>query len=113
MLALWTAIFLSSAAAFAAEPIPQLDVGPSCRAAAGAAVSPNRNEDSCRQDEKAAQDRLAQEWGGFSVGERQRCTSLSYRGGSPSYVELLTCLELAKDAAALPHEDRLNGDIER
>jgi hypothetical protein len=35
--------------------------------------------------------------------------ALSRLGGPPSYVELLTCLELAKAADNLPDEDRTNG----
>jgi hypothetical protein len=38
--------------------------------------------------------------------------SLSGLGGSPSYVELLTCLEMAKAAANLPAEP-LNGPVKR
>jgi hypothetical protein len=65
---------------------------------------PNRNEDSCLRDEQTARDKLQEEWGTFSAAERDRCTSLSHRGGSPSYVELLTCLELAKSASELPDD---------
>jgi len=34
--------------------------------------------------------------------QRTRCVSLTGLGGSPSYVELLTCLEMAKAANDLP-----------
>jgi hypothetical protein len=38
---------------------------------------------------------------------------MSTLGGSPSYVELLTCLEIAKAASQLPPSDRMgnNGGI--
>ena len=36
------------------------------------------------------------------MADRQHCTSLTQMGGSPSYVELLTCLQIAEEAAKLP-----------
>jgi hypothetical protein len=35
--------------------------------------------------------------------------SLSRLGSNPSYVEMLTCLELAKAAKALPRGDHMTG----
>ena len=61
-----------------------------------------------------ARDKLAQDWGRYSAGQRAHCVRLSTLGGLPSYVELLTCLELAKAAAELPDDSmETGGRIER
>lgn len=92
-----------------AQEVPKLDVEPACKAATSAAVRiGDRTSNACMQDENAAQAKLKQEWRTFSDSARSRCTRLSKVGGPPSYVELLTCLELAKAARELPndHEDK-------
>jgi hypothetical protein len=50
------------------------------------------------RDENEACDQLAKEWAQFSPGDQQRCTSITKTGGIPSYVELLVCLEMIRDA---------------
>ena len=82
-------LLVSSPFAQAASEVPDLDIGPSCRAAATAGISADRSEDACRRDENRARDELQRKWPGFAAAEQARCTSLSHRGGSPSYVELL------------------------
>jgi hypothetical protein len=102
MSALLTVILASSQIALASAQVPQLNIDPTCHAAAMALPSADRREDVCKRDEMQARDKLRQEWGQFSGGQRQHCVTLSTLGGSPSYVELLTCLEMAKSAADLP-----------
>jgi hypothetical protein len=83
---------------------PTLNVKPSCEAAAdrtamdqvpGANV---RDTASCMRDENEARDQLAKEWAQFSPRDQQNCTSITKTGGIPSYVELLVCLEMIRDA---------------
>jgi hypothetical protein len=49
----------------------------------------------CVQDEQQARDRLQTLWSQFAPSDRGMCTGETTEGGgvSPSYVELLTCLE--------------------
>jgi len=103
----WTILLVSSHLVLAADNIPEFDIGPSCQAAAAAAVSKNRNAETCRADEDHARDTLRQQWANFDAEQKRHCVDLSHSGGSPSYVELLTCLELAQQAAKLPPGDRL------
>jgi hypothetical protein len=81
-----------------ADRIPQLNYEPSCRAAihATTGTKSNRNENACLSDEKAAKTKLHQEWGQFSAKQKGHCIRLLNAGGSPSYVELLTCVEMGK-----------------
>lgn len=95
-------ILAGAQAASAADEVPNFNVVPSCRAAANAAVTASRDQNSCEADERTALDKLKQEWSQYNADQRGHCVRLSSLGGSPSYVELLTCLELAKAAAELP-----------
>jgi hypothetical protein len=92
-----------------ADRVPEFNVDPVCRAAATAEVAPNRNADACKRDELAARSKLNDQWGQYAPAQQAHCVSLSKVGGSPSYVELLTCLEMAKAAKALPPGDRMTG----
>ncbi|HET7849884.1 MAG TPA: hypothetical protein VFL51_12565 [Pseudolabrys sp.] len=98
---------LGSHLVLAAEAVPHFNVEPGCRAAAVAAVAPNRTPDSCKHDENEARSKVEQEWSQFSAADKSHCVQLSRLGGAPSYVELLTCLELAKAAKTLPAGDKL------
>jgi hypothetical protein len=93
----------------AANRVPEFNIQPSCRAVAKASVAPNRYVDACKREELAARDKLNDQWKQFMPAQKAHCVSLTELGGSPSYVELLTCLELAKTAKGLPPGDRMTG----
>jgi hypothetical protein len=95
-------IFAGAQIALARDEVPKLNIEPTCHAAAMAQAAPDRHEDVCKRDELQARDKLQQEWVQFTGSQRERCISLSTLGGSPSYVELLTCLEMAKATADKP-----------
>ena len=81
---------------------------------ASIAATPNRDENACLADERAAKAKLEQEWSQFTPSQRQHCTQLSTTGGPPSYVELLTCVEMSQAAEQLPDHGRVtNGGIQR
>jgi hypothetical protein len=85
-----------------ADKVPTLDVRPSCRAAE--ANTPN-SFDSCMRDEQAARSTLAAEWSEFRAADQSSCTQEA-SSFNPSYVELLTCLQTARDAARLERRDK-------
>jgi hypothetical protein len=89
---------LSAAAAFADSP-PMLDVTPSCDAAArGANISAGRDKESCLSDERVAKDKLIKDWSDFNAADKVQCVGSVRTGGPASYVELLSCLEVMRDA---------------
>ena len=90
----------------ASDQVPQLDVKPSCRAAANAGVTLDRSEASCERSEMEARDKLQQDWSQYTAEQQGHCVRLSSAGGSPSYIELLTCLEIDKQSKTLPAESR-------
>ena len=75
--------------------IPNWDVSSSCRAAAKVAYSENANdrEKSCMEGEKRTREKLAADWSTFPADERARCIK-SIEWFSPTYTELIACLEM-------------------
>ena len=109
MPALLPTILIASHIVLAADRVPEFNVDRGCQPAATAAVAPNRDTDACKRDEFAARSKLNDQWGQFTPAQQTHCVTLSKLGGTPSYVELLTCLEMAKAADALPAGDRMTG----
>jgi hypothetical protein len=52
-------------------------------------------------DEKGARAELEKQWSQFSPALRQRCVDTTETGGNPSYVEVLVCLQMGRDAAQM------------
>jgi len=82
----------------AADKVPTLKVEPSCKAAGVEGVITGRTAESCLNDEHSARDELNKNWSSFSSDDKNHCLSMVSTGGSPSYVELLSCLEMSRDA---------------
>ena len=113
MAAILPILLASSQLLLAADRVPQLDVTPSCRAAANAAVMLNRSEERCARSEDEARAKLEQEWSQYNAQQQGHCVRLSALGGSPSYIELLTCLELDSAAKKLPDKHEVGARIEQ
>jgi hypothetical protein len=85
----------------ASSGVPNLDVLPSCRAAAAAQIENTDRMQACIGSEQEARGQLVKEWPTFPDADRSSCASQTM-DFDPSYIELLTCLDMAKDAARLP-----------
>ena len=97
-------VALSATLLFAvAETVPTLNVEPGCRAAArmGDNLSLDTSLRQCLADEKSARDELDKDWSQFPLALRQRCVATTQTGGDPSYVEVLVCLQMGRDAAQM------------
>jgi hypothetical protein len=99
---------LLAGSAFGADGPPQLDVQGSCNAVASRGTS-GRTSDACMNEENTARNTLRDKWAQFTSSQRSRCTGLVRTGGPPSYVELLTCLEMAEQAQKIPDRGLLRG----
>src|SRR5690606_33381602 len=88
-------------AAFAAEGVPVLKVEESCRAVAAIADGQVVSEQKCLAQEHSARLQLTEVWSQFERSDQQLCISQTSLGGIPSYVELLACMETARDARKL------------
>jgi hypothetical protein len=101
-------IALGAGAALAAERPPQLNVDSSCDAAASHGLN-GRTREACMSEETAAKSALNDKWKQFTARQHSRCTGLVQMGGPPSYVELLTCLEMAEQARQIPDRGLMGG----
>ncbi len=93
-----------------ADQIPNLNVNPTCSGGATSAAGGGRSRDVCIRTELSARDQLAAEWDEFPPAERRRCVQLATMTNLPSYVQVLTCLEMAREAGKLP-EARERGTV--
>lgn len=93
------ASLLLGASLFAAvaDGPPSLNVEKTCQSSARAGSGPNdQAANGCLRSEREARDDLGRRWANFSADAKRQCTEETRIGGDfPSYVELLTCLELA------------------
>jgi hypothetical protein len=101
LLVLFLLFLLASANNVVAQGVPAIDFGPSCRLSAAGKVGLVQTEDNCRKSEEAARDLLIKEWGTFAAGDRIACYRLTTTGTPGTYTELLTCLEMKRDARLL------------
>jgi hypothetical protein len=90
---------------------PALEVGPSCVAAGGGSIVAGRNKESCLADENTARDTLKQNWPKYLAADKSDCVTLENSGGPASYVELVSCLEVMRDARTIRNTDPLEGDL--
>src|ERR1700691_2010466 len=81
----------------AAEDVPVFDIARGCKEEGNTVESSER----CTRDEGKARGQLQTEWSQFGSTAKSTCTRETNIDGTPSYVELLTCLEMARDAKKL------------
>src|SRR5262245_11895697 len=88
---------LAAAVVLVADNVPTFNVEPFCRRVADMAGLV-AYADVCMRKEHEARDQLAKQWTQFPAADRSYCRELTTTGGDPTYTELLTCLELQRDA---------------
>jgi hypothetical protein len=99
------AALLAATLLLVADRVPTFDVEPFCRAVAQRAA-PVADVKICLRKEQEARDELARQWAQFAAADKAHCLHLSTIGGDPIYTELLTCLELQRDARMLREKER-------
>ncbi|GEP02831.1 hypothetical protein [Methylobacterium oxalidis] len=88
---------LAAGPAAAAGGPPSLDIEATCKSAARAevSVSDNASVEGCLRSERDARKEAERRWGDYSSAAKRQCEQQFQAGGYPSYVEMVTCLELA------------------
>ena len=83
-----------------ADNVPKFDIERGCRLdnAASAGLTEVQPAKKCASDEQQARQQLQAQWSQFPKSDRATCTTETNGDDTPSYVELLTCLQLARDA---------------
>jgi hypothetical protein len=81
-----------------ADGVPKFDIARSCKldVAATAGLAVDQSIKSCMNDEQKAKRQLASQWSKFPAAGRASCISEESIGGTPSYVSLLSCLQLGQ-----------------
>jgi hypothetical protein len=75
------------------DTVPKFDIAKECRFEGGSSAVFDR----CSRDEAAALQQLEAEWPEFAGADRSACFTEATVGGFASYVDLLICLEMARD----------------
>ena len=80
-----------------ADRPPNFDMTRTCRLDLMAAYGLNTGpqDKSCVRDEQNARQQLQKQWLKFPATARANCASQESIGGTPSYVSLLTCLQMS------------------
>ena len=87
-----------------ADEVPNYDVRKSCKVDLEA-YSDAQTMPACLGDEQRARTTLVNQWTQFSHESRSQCTGMvGDRAAPQSYVELLTCLQIAKAVKSLPKD---------
>ena len=91
-----------------ADGVPKFDIARGCPVDSSQAfdlsVGLNETVKRCVADEQQALTKLQTQWSQFREPDKTQCTGEANIGGTPSYVDLLTCLQLANDARQLPKQ---------
>jgi hypothetical protein len=78
-----------------------------CRGIAAQAANPTEQGGpdldlkNCVSSEQEVRNQLAKVWSTFHPADKGHCVRLAQTGGESSYTELITCLEMARDARNL------------
>ncbi len=84
-----------------ADEVPRFDLTSNCR---GQATNAPTSFGDCMRDENKARGALVAQWSRFSPVDRANCTRET-EVYLPSYVDLLTCLEIARDTGKLKSDE--------
>src|SRR5712672_4481125 len=90
-----------------ADGPPKFDLAPTCNAAVRFSIVAGRDKEACLDDEHTAESTLAQNWSKYDAVDKTQCVGNVKTGGPASYVELLSCLEIMRDAKAIRQGDVL------
>jgi hypothetical protein len=105
-LAASVAISLFGIGVAAASSVPPLDIEATCRRAQPLSAGEKSAYQSCMNDELEAKKELVKTWSTFKSSAQSTCVQETKIGGAPSYVELITCLQLDKQAAEAARENQ-------
>jgi hypothetical protein len=67
---------------------------------------PARSVEQCVAGEETARKDLEKNWSKFPAADQSQCVATTTLRGSPSYEELLTCLDMMRDNRALREQER-------
>ncbi|MBB3018945.1 hypothetical protein FHR70_001999 [Microvirga lupini] len=93
-----------------AEELPRFDIAAMCKAAPRLEASDKDTDQNCVRDETEARRQLEQQWASFDPRQREMCARETTVGGAPSYVDVLTCIQMASGNAPPASTRRARGN---
>jgi hypothetical protein len=88
--------------------VPHFNLDPVCRGIAqqgGLDLEPNQSVQqtfaSCVRSEVAVRGQVVKQWSIFKASDKSNCIGEANAGGMPSYSDLLTCLQMARDVSKI------------
>jgi len=107
------AVFILAAFSFSparSEVYPILNVAPLCHSLTDRSNLQlglrNVSFDDCMKAEHADRETMIKEWSTFSADDKRHCIAGVTMGGVPSYTDLVTCLEMARDVRAIRAQEK-------
>jgi hypothetical protein len=79
----------------ATDSVPKFNIERGCQLELSGGSIGGETMDSCKADEERARDELIPRWASYSPTDKALCIKETKIDGSPSYVELETCLEMS------------------
>jgi hypothetical protein len=89
------------------DETPVLNVLPLCKGIVSQGADPLQTGDrsvslqECLKAEQEDRETMEKEWSTFSAADKKHCVAEATMGGEPSYTDLVTCLEMARDVRKL------------
>jgi hypothetical protein len=105
------AIFATPSPIAISDTVPKFDTVRECRIEGGPSVDVAR----CSRDEAAALRQLQEAWAQYDGADRKACTAEATIGSFAGYVDLLTCLEMTRDAKSVDnnsHSARAKSELQ-
>ncbi len=93
-----------------AQGLPAFDIEATCREAQPLGPEDHDPYQGCLKDERTARSELQRDWGRFEAANRSTCVEETGIGGYPSYVEVLTCLQMFGGLPTTALKPRRRGD---
>jgi hypothetical protein len=90
-------LILSGAGPVLAEEVPRFAIEATCRGVATRGLDEKDSVKACIDDENTALGQLRAQWTTFTPANQRECIGETEIGGLPSYVEVLTCLQMYRD----------------
>ena len=93
-----------------AQGLPPFDIEATCREAQPLGPEDRDPYQGCMRDERTARGELQRRWAQFEAANRNTCVEETGVGGYPSYVEVLTCLQMYGGPSTTTLKPRRRGD---
>jgi hypothetical protein len=93
-----------------AQQLPRFDIEATCREAQPLGPEDRDPYQGCIRDEGQARAELQRQWTRFDPANRTSCVEETGLGGYPSYVEVLTCVQMYSGTPTTALKPRRRGD---